>query len=163
MTRSTADNRNGNFCLRLTIRQEPARCLVSGTGLTHLGSARNRQSMHASTEADLTDSMKMFRWGIEGGRPAPGSIGTAPEWFYKGTGTSLRATRRGARSSGLRRRWRRGGGDCRHLSDRSRTASRTASEWQQATNFQTTYSRRRTISTWRRPSFAPARSDLNLS
>ena len=70
--------------------EEPARCVVSGTGLTHLGSARNRQSMHASTEADLTDSMKMFRWGIEGGRPAPGSIGTAPEWFYKGTGTSLR-------------------------------------------------------------------------
>ena len=70
--------------------EEPARCTVSGTGLTHLGSARNRQSMHASTEADLTDSMRMFRWGIEGGRPAPGSIGTAPEWFYKGTGTSLR-------------------------------------------------------------------------
>jgi hypothetical protein len=69
---------------------ESARCVVSGTGLTHLGSARNRQSMHASTEAELTDSMKMFRWGIEGGRPAPGSIGTAPEWFYKGTGTSLR-------------------------------------------------------------------------
>jgi hypothetical protein len=69
---------------------EPARCVVSGTGLTHLGSARNRQSMHASTDADLTDSMKMFRWGIEGGRPAAGSIGTAPEWFYKGTGTSLR-------------------------------------------------------------------------
>lgn len=69
---------------------EPSRCTISGTGLTHLGSARNRQSMHASTEADLTDSMKMFRWGIEGGRPAPGSIGTAPEWFYKGTGTALR-------------------------------------------------------------------------
>ncbi len=29
---------------------EPARCLVSGTGLTHLGSARNRQSMHAATK-----------------------------------------------------------------------------------------------------------------
>ncbi len=69
---------------------EPARCLVSGTGLTHMGSARGRQSMHASTEADLTDSMKMFRWGIEGGRPAPGCIGAAPEWFYKGTGTILR-------------------------------------------------------------------------
>ena len=69
---------------------EPARCLVSGTGLTHLGSARNRQSMHASTEADLTDSMKMFRWGIDGGRPASGAIGTAPEWFYKGTGAILR-------------------------------------------------------------------------
>ena len=69
---------------------EAARCLVSGTGLTHLGSARNRQSMHAASEADLTDSMKMFRWGIEGGSPAPGAIGTAPEWFYKGTGTILR-------------------------------------------------------------------------
>lgn len=70
--------------------EEPARCVVSGTGLTHLGSARSRQSMHASTEAELTDSIKMFRWGIEGGRPAPGSIGAAPEWFYKGTGISLR-------------------------------------------------------------------------
>lgn len=69
---------------------EPARCLVSGTGLTHMGSARGRQSMHASTEADLTDSMKMFRSGVEGGRPEPGAIGTAPEWFYKGTGTILR-------------------------------------------------------------------------
>lgn len=73
---------------------EPARCMVSGTGLTHLGSARNRQSMHASSpasgEAELTDSMKMFRWGIEGGRPAPGFIGSAPEWFYKGSGAILR-------------------------------------------------------------------------
>src|SRR5271154_1444987 len=25
---------------------EPARCMVSGTGLTHVGSARDRQSMH---------------------------------------------------------------------------------------------------------------------
>jgi hypothetical protein len=70
--------------------REPARCLVSGTGLTHLGSARERQAMHAKDE-NLTDSMKMFRWGIEGGRPAEGQIGTAPEWFYKGTGTILRA------------------------------------------------------------------------
>ncbi len=69
---------------------EPARCLISGTGLTHLGSARERQSMHARAE-ELTDSMKMFRWGIEGGRPEDGKIGTPPEWFYKGTGTMLRA------------------------------------------------------------------------
>ncbi len=47
--------------------------------------------MHASITEDLTDSMKMFRWGVEGGRPASGSIGTPPEWFYKGTGTILRA------------------------------------------------------------------------
>ena len=71
--------------------EEPARCLVSGTGLTHLGSARNRQSMHAAKEEELTDSMKIFRWGVEGGRPAEGAIGTPPEWFYKGTGSMLRA------------------------------------------------------------------------
>jgi hypothetical protein len=69
---------------------EPARCLISGTGLTHLGSARGRQSMHAANE-DLTDSMKMFRWGVEGGRPAEGAIGVPPEWFHKGTGCALRA------------------------------------------------------------------------
>jgi len=71
--------------------EEPARCLVSGTGLTHLGSAQDRQSMHEVHAEELTDSMKMFRWGVEGGRPASGKIGVAPEWFYKGTGTSLRA------------------------------------------------------------------------
>ena len=92
---------------------EPARCLVSGTGLTHLGSARNRQSMHATTDEKLTDSMKMFRWGIEGGRPAPGSIGTAPEWFYKGTGTIPACARRIARGAALCRRRRRGSGDRR--------------------------------------------------
>ena len=71
--------------------QEPARCLVSGTGLTHLGSARDRQAMHEVRSEELTDSMRMFRWGLEGGRPASGRIGIAPEWFYKGTGTILRA------------------------------------------------------------------------
>jgi hypothetical protein len=71
--------------------EEPARCLISGTGLTHLGSARGRQSMHAATTEELTDSMKMFRWGVDGGRPAPGCIGIPPEWFHKGTGTALRA------------------------------------------------------------------------
>jgi len=70
---------------------EPSRCMISGTGLTHLGSARDRQSMHAVASDEMTDSMKMFQWGKEGGRPAPGTIGTPPEWFYKGTGMSLRA------------------------------------------------------------------------
>lgn len=70
---------------------EPSRCMVSGTGLTHLGSARDRQSMHAVASEEMTDSMKMFHWGKEGGRPALGRIGVPPEWFYKGTGTTLRA------------------------------------------------------------------------
>jgi hypothetical protein len=71
--------------------QEIARCLVSGTGLTHLGSARDRASMHMAKEQELTDSMKMFRWGVEGGRPDDGQIGIAPEWFHKGYGSVVRA------------------------------------------------------------------------
>jgi len=69
---------------------EPARCLVSGTGLSHIRSASNRQAMHAAGE-QLTDSMRIYLSGLEGGRPAAGAVGVAPEWFYKGTGTILRA------------------------------------------------------------------------
>jgi hypothetical protein len=71
--------------------RDPCRCLVSGTGLTHLGSAANRQQMHEAAESELTDSMKMFRSGLTGGKPEPGEIGVPPEWFYKGNGTILRA------------------------------------------------------------------------
>jgi hypothetical protein len=73
---------------------EPARCLVSGTGLTHMASAKNRDAMHAAPAeqaAALTDSMRMYQLGVEGGRPAAGEIGAAPEWFYKGSGMALRA------------------------------------------------------------------------
>ncbi len=69
---------------------EPARCLVSGTGLTHESSAKNRQAMHIAAE-DMTDSMRMYLSGVERGKPAPGEIGIAPEWFYKGRGEVLRA------------------------------------------------------------------------
>jgi hypothetical protein len=75
----------------IDLPEEPARCLLSGTGLTHIGSARNRQSMHAGANEQVTDSMKIFRWGVEGGRPDAGSIGISPEWFYKGNGNALRA------------------------------------------------------------------------
>ena len=71
----------------------PERVLVSGTGLTHLGSARDRQAMHAETAVDeskMTDSMKIFEWGRQKGRPAAGQIGIAPEWFFKGDGSMLR-------------------------------------------------------------------------
>jgi hypothetical protein len=69
---------------------EPARCLVTGTGLTHKASADNRQAMHRHPE-ELSDSMKMYLAGLQGGRPAPGTIGVSPEWFYKGCGRILRA------------------------------------------------------------------------
>ena len=69
---------------------DPAHLYVTGTGLTHLGSASTRDAMHksdqAAAEAPLTDSMKMFRMGLEGGKPAPGVEGVQPEWFYKGNG-----------------------------------------------------------------------------
>jgi hypothetical protein len=71
------------------------RILVSGTGLTHLGSARERQAMHAAVsqrqQTEMTDSMRMFEWGMQHGRPAADTIGVAPEWFYKGDGSVLRA------------------------------------------------------------------------
>jgi hypothetical protein len=64
---------------------DPAHMYLTGTGLTHTGSASARDSMHADT-AGMSDSMKMFRMGIEGGKPKPGEIGVQPEWFYKGNG-----------------------------------------------------------------------------
>ena len=71
---------------------DPHRCLLSGTGLTHKASAENRQKMHQAQQEDsFTDSMKMYQWGLEGGRPDEGQIGVQPEWFYKGNGTMLKA------------------------------------------------------------------------
>lgn len=70
---------------------DPAHCLISGTGLTHLGSASTRDKMHQQKqqqdEAAMTDTMRMFKWGMEGGRPGAGQIGAQPEWFYKGDGS----------------------------------------------------------------------------
>jgi hypothetical protein len=70
---------------------EPARCLVTGTGLTHKASAEKRQAMHNDKARPMTDSMRMYQEGLAGGRPAPGQIGVQPEWFYKGNGAILRA------------------------------------------------------------------------
>jgi hypothetical protein len=65
---------------------DPAHLHLTGTGLTHLGSAATRDAMHAKAQAaDATDSMKMFRMGLEGGKPAR-LPGVQPEWFYKGNG-----------------------------------------------------------------------------
>ena len=66
---------------------EPARFLITGTGITHTGSADARNKMHVATNgsgAPESDSMKMFRMGIAGGKPAAGQIGIQPEWFFKG-------------------------------------------------------------------------------
>ena len=87
-----AASAEGRFLPPIT-HPDPAHLHLTGTGLTHLGSAATRDAMHASAkdEADMTDSMKMFRMGLEGGKPKPGETGVQPEWFYKGNGLQLAA------------------------------------------------------------------------
>jgi hypothetical protein len=48
--------------------------------------------MHTATHggnAPVSDSMKIFEMGLEGGKPAPGQIGVQPEWFFKGVGSCV--------------------------------------------------------------------------
>jgi len=84
----------GGWILPPLDHPDPAHCLISGTGLTHLGSMEQRAQMHAitseKTETAKTDSQKMFEMGLEGGKPEPGLRGVQPEWFYKGSGSILR-------------------------------------------------------------------------
>ncbi len=68
---------------------DPARCYITGTGLTHKASAESRQNMHGGAQVE-NDSIRMYKIGLEGGRPRRGKIGAPPEWFYKGVGTILR-------------------------------------------------------------------------
>ena len=73
--------------------KDPAHVFVTGTGLTHLGSAEGRDRMHKdlADPSKLTNSMRMFKLGLEGGKPAKGETGAQPEWFYKGDGSILAA------------------------------------------------------------------------
>ncbi|SMY06684.1 AraD1 family protein [Flavimaricola marinus] len=77
----------GRLTLPLT-HPDPAHLHLTGTGLTHLGSAATRDAMHAKASQDeaVSDSMKMFRMGLENGKPDT-LPGVQPEWFYKGNGT----------------------------------------------------------------------------
>jgi hypothetical protein len=51
--------------------------------------------MHVVTTAEddsqMTDSMRMFEWGRQRGRPSAGEIGIPPEWFYKGDGSIIQS------------------------------------------------------------------------
>ncbi|CAN5138717.1 GguC family protein [soil metagenome] len=68
---------------------DSAHLILTGTGLTHLGSAEGRDKMHKAAQAgeQITDSMRMFLMGVEGGKPEGGAVGAQPEWFYKGDGS----------------------------------------------------------------------------
>ncbi len=94
MTMSTPRKSEWRLLPPIDVPGAPERVLVSGTGLTHLGSAKDRQAMHAQqaiAAKPITDSMRMFELGIAGGRPKDGEIGVPPEWFYKGHGDALQA------------------------------------------------------------------------
>lgn len=80
-----------NRLLPPILHPDPVRLWVTGTGLTHLGSAAARDSMHndLGSDAGLTDSMKMFNMGLREGKPAKGNVGVQPEWFYKGNGHTV--------------------------------------------------------------------------
>lgn len=68
---------------------DTARLHLTGTGLTHLGSAKSRDKMHKQAAAGaMTDSMRMFLMGVEQGKPENGA-GCQPEWFFKGDGSNL--------------------------------------------------------------------------
>jgi len=71
---------------------DPYHTWITGTGLTHLGSASSRNAMHQtqSLDADIpeSDSMKMFKMGVENGKMQNGRPAAQPEWFYKGNGLS---------------------------------------------------------------------------
>ena len=70
---------------------DPAHVYVTGAGLTHLGAAEGRDKLHRrlENESQLTDSMQMFKMGLEGGKPGRGALGVQPEWFYKGDGSTI--------------------------------------------------------------------------
>ncbi|MGH8256951.1 MAG: AraD1 family protein, partial [Steroidobacteraceae bacterium] len=72
---------------------DPAHLILTGTGLTHLGSAEGRDKMHKAAAAGApTDSMRMFQMGVADGKPPPGTEGVQPEWFFKGDGSAIVAS-----------------------------------------------------------------------
>jgi hypothetical protein len=85
-----ADLAAGQRLLPPITHPDPHHCLISGTGLTHRGSAAARDAMHgAGAHGPLTDTMRLFAAGEAGGKPDDGAVGVVPEWFYKGDGRML--------------------------------------------------------------------------
>ena len=138
--------------------KDPAHVYVTGTGLTHLGSAEGRDKMHKNL-ADpetLTDSMKMFKMGLEGGKPKARRDGRAAGMVLQGRRLDAGGAGRRSRLAGLRARRRRRAGDRRRLCHRARTARRCASASRSATNSPTTSPSGRTTSISPIPSCAPS-------
>lgn len=69
------------------------RTWITGTGLTHYGSAYSRDKMHkkifTTNLNGHTDSAIMFDWGEKNGKLINNVPGVQPEWFYKGNGLMI--------------------------------------------------------------------------
>ncbi len=100
----------GRFLPPIT-HPDAAHLHLTGTGLTHLGSAATRDSMHKKTteaaEETLTDSMKMFKMGLENGKPKALRKGRAARMVLQGQRLWRRCPRRAAHLALLRARRRR--------------------------------------------------------
>ena len=72
---------------------DPYHTWITGTGLTHLGSAASRNAMHEKMSGlsanEMTDSMKMYQMGVESGKMNGNVPASQPEWFYKGNGLTV--------------------------------------------------------------------------
>ena len=131
-------------------------------------SAARRRATRCTQKLDkqddaLTDSMKMFKWGVEGGKPAGSKPGMQPEWFYKGNGRNVVGLRLAPRLARLRRGSRRRARARRLLPHRRRTASRAGSGSPSATSSPTTSPSAATIYCWRIRSCASAASGPMLN
>jgi len=75
---------------------DPYHTWITGTGLTHLGSAKSRHEMHtqamANSESQQTDSIKIYQEGVMNGKFKDSKPGVQPEWFYKGNGLTAVAS-----------------------------------------------------------------------
>ena len=154
---------------------DPHRVLVTGTGLTHTGSMQSRDQMHAAqkegrsspspiTANDVsatpkTDSARMFELGVQGGKPRPGTRGTAAGMvLQRRRGHPPRTPRRAWRSRPLRStaaRSRRSSA----VTSSTRPASRAGSVLPWGMNGRTTRRKRSITSTWLRRSCGRAPSD----
>ncbi|MGH1558644.1 hypothetical protein ACRAWD_15060 [Caulobacter segnis] len=106
---------------------DAAHLQMTGTGLTHLGSAEGRDKMHEGRARpergageQLTDSMRMFLMGVEERQAGSGQEGVQPEWFYKGDGSQLVGPGQALTSPSFAQGRRRGARDRRDLPDRPR-------------------------------------------
>lgn len=69
---------------------DPAHCLVTGSGMTHQGSAdvRHPESEETSESSrKLTDLLRSMGRKVESAKTDDAGIGTQPGWFYKGDGS----------------------------------------------------------------------------